>query len=282
MKRVIAIILTVMMFAGLVSGCSAGNEKHFEYEDVSGGIKITKYTGNSSKVVVPETIDGKLVVSVGNTFSGNVNITSLELPEECIEANLTNCKKLIHLVASKSVLDDLAYSVVEGLETLVFCSDEFYVASSWIDHAENLKKLDISSAALVRVMAQYDGDFDYDSETEYYDNGEYRERVYVYTVEIESNFSKKLPNLEEIKLSPDLCKAISIEDSFREDHDYMTEDEFRLEGDHWGTICDITSEGEYSESFPNCSSFSKNEYNQTILNALGYDELTINGVKCKK
>lgn len=39
---------------------------NFDYKVVNGGIQLTKYTGNSSNVVIPDTIDGNTVVSIGD------------------------------------------------------------------------------------------------------------------------------------------------------------------------------------------------------------------------
>ena len=43
----------------------------FEYEDVGGGVKITKYVGKDLIVVIPETIDGKSVVEVKTYLFAN-------------------------------------------------------------------------------------------------------------------------------------------------------------------------------------------------------------------
>jgi len=272
MKRVIAVILTVMMFVGLVSGCSGSNEKHFEYEDVSGGIKITKYTGNSSEVVVPETIDGKLVVSVGETFSGNVNITSLELPEKCEEADLSNCINLAHLTASIQVVSTVG---IGGLDSLKINNTKYFYLDegmhSWMNYAKNLKKLDISSANIIELVSDYKYDEDWNDGS-------------VYTVTMEHNFCKIFPNLKELVLAEDLGNAITLKDIFLEEYDYYIRNgEYRCEGNNWDEICQIgNAESELITDYPKCMTILENEYNETILNALGYDELTINGVKCKK
>lgn len=43
----------------------------FEYENVAGGVKITKYIGSDLIVVIPETIDGKSVVEVKTYLFAN-------------------------------------------------------------------------------------------------------------------------------------------------------------------------------------------------------------------
>ena len=51
------------------------------YEDVDGTITITKYYGSDTEVVIPETIDGKSVTSIGATaFSMCRSLTSIGIP----------------------------------------------------------------------------------------------------------------------------------------------------------------------------------------------------------
>lgn len=260
MKRVIAVILTVMMFVGLVSGCSGSNEKHFEYEDVSGGIKITKYTGNSSKVVVPETIDGKLVVSVGETFSGNVNITSLELPENCRYADLRNCKNIKYLAfPGATEIDDIA-AVLESVETLIIPGVSRVILSDIT--IPNLQILDISGAYEVEVIR-------YHTQQEY---GEEHERKL--TVTFTDPMAVRAPLLKEINLSTKLCAYRKPHKHYTSWGNYPTE----FIGGNENTIICLNDHAEYDED----TDFTSREYSDIVLTALGYDELTINGVKCKK
>lgn len=63
-------------------------ENKFETEDVTGGVKITSCTGNSPEVIIPETIDGKRVVSIrGMMFATSVAITKLYIPSGVVEVN---------------------------------------------------------------------------------------------------------------------------------------------------------------------------------------------------
>lgn len=70
------------------------DENVFIWENTTDGIKITDYIGNSAKVIVPETINNKLVMSVGSAFNGNVKITDLTLSYNIDQANLENCTAL--------------------------------------------------------------------------------------------------------------------------------------------------------------------------------------------
>lgn len=71
----------------------------YEWEEVSGGLKLTKYLGNDKKIVVPSSIENKSVVSIGTTFSGNIVIEEIELPDSVRSGDLIGCKALKRVIA---------------------------------------------------------------------------------------------------------------------------------------------------------------------------------------
>ena len=72
-------------------------EDLYEWQEVSGGVEITKYLGNETKIVVPSVLGNKAVVSAGTAFSGNVVLEEMELPDTVTKADLSNCKALKRL-----------------------------------------------------------------------------------------------------------------------------------------------------------------------------------------
>lgn len=63
-------------------------ETTIEAEDVDGGVRITRVTGNFSEIEIPETIGGKKVVSMrGAVFDTSVGITKLRIPSGVVELN---------------------------------------------------------------------------------------------------------------------------------------------------------------------------------------------------
>jgi len=144
----------------------------FEYEQVSGGLEITKYTGSNTKVVVPEMIDNKKVVSVGTAFSGNLSIEEVELPPSVKEADFKNCEALKRLEAKGissfsqvklygcESLEYLALPAITNLPNYSFTLSgsirelilsgvtEIHVYN-FPDGLESLEVLDISSATLI-------------------------------------------------------------------------------------------------------------------------------------
>lgn len=53
----------------------------FTYTTADGGVTITGYTGEATTVMVPDTLEGRPVVTVGkDTFADNTTLTALSLP----------------------------------------------------------------------------------------------------------------------------------------------------------------------------------------------------------
>ena len=189
MKRILSVFLSLVILC-LFAGCQSNefsDDKSsdlksdpviedeldvFEYEQVSGGLEITKYTGSNKKVVVPEMIDNKKVVSVGTVFSGNLSIEEVELPPSVKEADFENCEALKRLEAKGiSSFSKVKLSGCESLEYLALPAitnlqnysfklpgsirelilsgvTEIYVYR-FPDELESLEVLDISSATLI-------------------------------------------------------------------------------------------------------------------------------------
>lgn len=157
MKKIIyCILLTVVLTLQVVlmSSCSESetSAKKFEYEEINGGIKITKYIGNDKKVVVPSTIENKKVIQITDTvFSGNVVLEELTLPEEI--GNLSSsffsgCDSLKELtfLGNTSIDSGYSYLPTPSLETLNFaiCNEEQFTAMRWgIYENENLRNINI-------------------------------------------------------------------------------------------------------------------------------------------
>ncbi len=74
----------------------------FQYIEVNGEIKITKYTGNSSTVTVPAYIDGKHVAFLGeNAFANNSNI------QKIVFTGITSGTSRFYLPKSRTVFNNL-------------------------------------------------------------------------------------------------------------------------------------------------------------------------------
>ena len=99
MKKSVFMLLCLMAFLSVfteIAGAFAvTNDWEYEINDIwfsEDTVKITKYIGNQTKVIMPDKISGYKVASIGtDTFSGNSgdNITSIQLPSnlESIDGN---------------------------------------------------------------------------------------------------------------------------------------------------------------------------------------------------
>lgn len=96
------------------------SEEEFLWTAGEGGIIILEYIGDDTEVIVPEIINNKKVVSIGNTFDGNVVITSLSLPSGVKEFKLSGCDslKILTLNAEEINGGDIEFSDMPVLEEL--------------------------------------------------------------------------------------------------------------------------------------------------------------------
>lgn len=56
-------------------------DSSFEYEEIDGGVVLTKYTGKNKNVIVPAKIDGKTVLSLKGAFFGNSTVENVRISE---------------------------------------------------------------------------------------------------------------------------------------------------------------------------------------------------------
>ena len=96
LKRMCVVALSALMLAGVgatgavpfvdtavtVSAAETTADGNFEYEvNEDGGVTITRYKGSDTEVVIPSTINGKKVTSIGNwAFSSCKSLTSVTIP----------------------------------------------------------------------------------------------------------------------------------------------------------------------------------------------------------
>lgn len=87
---------------------SGDPEAKFTYSDYGEGILIEGYSGAPTNLNVPETIDGKKVVAIGeNAFLGQPKLRKITLPDTVTEIGATafaDCRKLSQVKAKGVVL----------------------------------------------------------------------------------------------------------------------------------------------------------------------------------
>ena len=117
------------------SGSSKGKEcpeKDFEVSLCGGGCAITKYVGNSKRVIVPASIEGKPVVGIEfRSFMGNSKIEEVILPDTIKFINqgaFVVCSKLskINIPPSVSTINQNAFSLTALKELNIPASVTFF------------------------------------------------------------------------------------------------------------------------------------------------------------
>lgn len=144
MKMLIAVLLLVGVFGMNVS---AADEGDFRYQEVAGGVEIIDYYGNDINLVIPETLGGKPVVSIGDYAINRGKFVSVEIPasvkslgyeafaendvltkvsfkgnglETIGERAFSDCDKLTDFAfpASLKSIGELAFSFCDGLTSI--------------------------------------------------------------------------------------------------------------------------------------------------------------------
>lgn len=70
--------------SAVLAAFSIPEKYDYEYLQLNDGIQITKYNGANSTVTVPDEIDGKTVVGIGDWAFAGLNVTEVTLPDTVI------------------------------------------------------------------------------------------------------------------------------------------------------------------------------------------------------
>jgi len=122
----------------------------FEYSTTENGISITKYSGSSSFVIVPENINGILVTNIGdNAFRDHKEIKEVIIPDSIVSiGNYAFCEcrglKAIELPDKISFAGDHMLYNCRGIEKISIPSDIEYIGDGFIKNCDQLKYITIT------------------------------------------------------------------------------------------------------------------------------------------
>ncbi|OXS25253.1 MAG: hypothetical protein BI182_05850 [Acetobacterium sp. MES1] len=112
---VMLVLISVMPIGVMAKGATTETiqlsvtEGDFEYTNSPGGVSITKYTGSGGAVVIPDTLGGLTVVSIGDwAFWGCSGLTSIMLPNGVTSIGdlaFQDCSGLTSITLPNSVTD---------------------------------------------------------------------------------------------------------------------------------------------------------------------------------
>lgn len=78
----------------------------FTYSKENGGITITKYTGNDTEVIIPESLDGQKVICIGESAFASSNVKSVVIPDGVQKIDwfaFQACTQLVEITIPASV-----------------------------------------------------------------------------------------------------------------------------------------------------------------------------------
>src|SRR5262249_26250588 len=91
----------------------------FNYETNNGAIEITHYTGNNGTAVIPSTLNGLPVVSIGYAAFSYVAVSNLTIP-----TSITNIENSAFMVCNRLKVLDIPGSVLRiGANAFAQCGD---------------------------------------------------------------------------------------------------------------------------------------------------------------
>ncbi|MGM9978879.1 MAG: leucine-rich repeat protein [Clostridium sp.] len=128
----------------------SSSNTEYEYEDTENGIIITKYIGNESNIVIPDSIDGKSVTIIGDSaFYDNDELLSVSMGNsiKSIENNaFYDCNGLTSITIPDNVeyIGDYAFQSCDNLKKLVLGKSVKTIGNDAFEYCGNIEEITIS------------------------------------------------------------------------------------------------------------------------------------------
>ena len=167
MRKLLALLLALSLLAVALSGCGRRKENpasDFEYSITEdGGVLITKYVGNDLEVVIPQKIERKNVIGIGEKAFYQSNIQSLVMPDTITKiGNMAFCesKSLTNVTFSKGLVgvEFSAFSNCTALKNADLSSTQVKLIDAFAFRGcKNLKEVTFSNTLVeIREKAFYE------------------------------------------------------------------------------------------------------------------------------
>lgn len=154
--RITAFVLCAIITATALMACSntpVNPASDFDYREISGGVEITGYIGDSTEVSIPNVIAGAYVISIGSqAFQNRSAITRIIIPDSVKQINYSafrDCTGLTSITVPDSV------SSIEG--SGISIDDELAKAEARAE-AEAKAKAEAQTKAKARAEAEARGE----------------------------------------------------------------------------------------------------------------------------
>ena len=135
---------------------------NYEYDIRNNQIRILKYTGSSSSVTIPSSINGLPVAYIGPAFLGNTTVTTVKLPDTIVEIEGNAFRgaallKKINFPDHLSVIGDSAFSFCTNLSSDVVLPSGFTsIGMLAFNHCTSIKSVSLPSTTILSDMAFID------------------------------------------------------------------------------------------------------------------------------
>ncbi len=156
MKKLISVLLCLVLVMGVLplsaAPARADDDGDWEYEITDGEATVTKYTGSGVNVVIPESLGGCPVTSIGEwAFSYCSSLTSVTIPEGVTSignSTFYNCSSLTSVTIPEGVtsIGNSAFSRCSGLTSVTIPESVTSIGNSVFSNCSSLESVTIPAS----------------------------------------------------------------------------------------------------------------------------------------